>query len=206
MASLPGIIGLVIFIYIRPQEFFEPLKDFNFLYIFLVLSLAGMASDISRRRTMLMKTPHLRYVAMFTFWSIITLAIRKPAEVSTRSVPIIVCCILYLVIGTRVQSLKSFQRLVAVLDPDVVLRGDLGAQIVELRGAEQVARGAQTFSQKGVLRRPALVNGEPGLICMLDDKLIAVMAFTVHNRKIAEINILRDPERLRQLDLTALDG
>jgi RNA polymerase sigma-70 factor (ECF subfamily) len=100
----------------------------------------------------------------------------------------------------------DFTRLVAVLDPQVVLRGDTGAGMIELRGAEQVARGAQSFSQKGVFRRPALVNGAPGLVCTLEGELIAVMAFTVSEGKIAEINILRDPERLGKLDLGALDG
>jgi RNA polymerase sigma factor (sigma-70 family) len=82
---------------------------------------------------------------------------------------------------------------------------DADAGMVELRGADRVARGAQTFSRKGVFRRPALINGAPGLVAMLEGKLLAVMAFTVRNGKITEIDLLRDPARLRQLDLTALD-
>jgi RNA polymerase sigma-70 factor (ECF subfamily) len=69
-----------------------------------------------------------------------------------------------------------------------------------------VARQAQTFSRLGLLRRPVLVNGAAGLICMLEGKLFSVMAFTVSGGKITEINIVRDPERLSQLDLTVLDG
>jgi RNA polymerase sigma-70 factor, ECF subfamily len=102
----------------------------------------------------------------------------------------------------------DFQRLVAVLDPEVVLRGDAGAQAgsFEVRGAEQVARGALSVSLLGLIRLPVLVNGAAGLVCMLEGKLFAVMAFTVRGGKIAEIDILRDPERLSQLDLTVLDG
>jgi RNA polymerase sigma-70 factor (ECF subfamily) len=103
----------------------------------------------------------------------------------------------------------DFQRLVAVLDADVVLRVDGGAEAggsIELRGAEQVARQAQSFSRLDVLRRPALVNGAPGLVCTLEEKPFSVMAFTVTDGKIAAIDILRDPERLSRLDLTALDG
>jgi RNA polymerase sigma-70 factor (ECF subfamily) len=100
----------------------------------------------------------------------------------------------------------DFHRLVAVLDPDVVLRGDMGeGKSVEVRGAEQVARQAQTFSRLGIGRRPALVNGAPGLVCTLDGKLFSVMAFTVRGGRIAEIDILRDPERLDRLDWTAFD-
>ncbi len=102
----------------------------------------------------------------------------------------------------------DFHRLVAVLDPEVVLRADGGAMAgaSEIRGAEQVARRAQSFSRAGLLRRPALVNGAPGIVCILDGKPFSVMAFTVRGGKIAEIDVLRDPERIRRLDLTALDG
>jgi RNA polymerase sigma factor (sigma-70 family) len=104
----------------------------------------------------------------------------------------------------------DFQRLVAVLDPEVVLRGDGGAMrsgaSVELRGAEEVARRAQSFSRLGLLRLPVLVNGAAGLVCMLDGRPFSVMAFTVRGGTIAEIDILSDPERLSQLDLTVLDG
>ncbi|WP_394829045.1 sigma-70 family RNA polymerase sigma factor [Pendulispora albinea] len=101
----------------------------------------------------------------------------------------------------------DFRGLVAVLDPEVVIRGDLGAgHFLERRGAEQVARGAQTFSRLGLLRRPILVNGAAGALCMLEGKLFSVMAFTVRGGKIVEIDVLRDPKRLGQLDLTVLDA
>jgi len=100
--------------------------------------------------------------------------------------------------------------LIAVLDPDVVLRGDTGAppagSPTELRGAEHVARGALSFSRLGLIRLPVLVNGAAGLVCMLEGKPFSVMAFTVRSGKIVEIDILRDPERLSQLDLTVADG
>ena len=103
----------------------------------------------------------------------------------------------------------DFHGLVAVLDPEVLLRGDGGAMrsgtSLEIRGAEQVARRAQSFSRLGLLRLPVLVNGAAGLVCMLDGKPFSVMAFTVRGGKISEIDILADPERLRQLDLTVLD-
>src|SRR5262245_40097628 len=103
----------------------------------------------------------------------------------------------------------DFQRLVAVLDPEVVLRGDAGTMpasgSIEIRGADRVARGAQSFSRLGLLRLPVLVNGAAGLLCMREGKPFSVMAFTVRGGKIAEINILHDAERLRQLDLSVLD-
>jgi RNA polymerase sigma-70 factor (ECF subfamily) len=100
----------------------------------------------------------------------------------------------------------DFQGLIAVLDPDVVLRGDAGAdRALEVRGAQEVARRARSFSQLGIDRRPALINGVAGAVCTLDGKVFSVMAFTVRGGRIAEIDILRDPERLQHLDLSALE-
>lgn len=98
----------------------------------------------------------------------------------------------------------DLRALLAVLDPDVVLRADAGAHegaFVELLGAERVARGAAVFSRLALTRRPALVNGAPGLVCLQDDEPFAVMAFVVRGGKVAAIDILRDPARLARLDL-----
>jgi len=104
----------------------------------------------------------------------------------------------------------DLQGLLAVLDPNVVLRSDAGAahpaRSGEIRGAEQVARGARSFSRVGVLRLPVLVNGAPGLVGVVDGKLFAVMAFTVRGGKITEIDILSDPERIRRLEPDVFGG
>ena len=102
----------------------------------------------------------------------------------------------------------DFHGLVAVLDPEVILRVD-GATVdtsIEVRGAEQVARRSLTFSRIGLVRRPALVNGAPGVVVTLDGKPFSIMACTVSGGKIVEIDILHDPERLSRIDLSALDG
>src|SRR5262249_3414549 len=97
----------------------------------------------------------------------------------------------------------DFRALVAILDPEVVLRVDAGrlaaGGTIEIRGAEKVARSAQRFSRLGLLRLPVLVNGAAGLLCVLEGKPFSVMGFTVRGGKIAEIDILHDPERLSQL-------
>ncbi len=102
----------------------------------------------------------------------------------------------------------DFDALVAVLDPDVVLRADMGASLAgwrEVRGAVAVASQAQIYSRLGLLMRPALVNGVPGGVSMRDGKPFAVGAFTVRGGKVAALDILADPARLRQLDLAVLD-
>ena len=93
--------------------------------------------------------------------------------------------------------------LVAVLDPDVVLRADVGA-LQEVRGAAEVAGRALGYAQVGLVMRPALVNGVVGLVSTRDGVPFSVGAITVRNRRIAAIDILADPERMRALDLTLL--
>ena len=62
------------------------------------------------------------------------------------------------------------------------------------------------FLSSALSRRPVLVNGLAGAVCTLEGKAFSVMAFTVRDGKIVGIDILHDPERLSQLDLTVLDG
>jgi RNA polymerase sigma factor (sigma-70 family) len=105
----------------------------------------------------------------------------------------------------------DFDALIAVLDPDIVLRADRGAvpqgTLRVVRGARSVAEGALTFSRLAESARVALVNGTPGIVSRLrDGRLVAVMGFTVRGGKIVEIDILADPARLSRLDLTALDN
>jgi RNA polymerase sigma-70 factor, ECF subfamily len=105
----------------------------------------------------------------------------------------------------------DFEALLAVLDPDVVLRADRGAvapgTVSVLRGARAVAKGALAFSQLADLARRALVNGAAGIVAFdPHGQPFSVMGFTSTHGKIVEINILVDPARLRQLDLTALEG
>ena len=101
----------------------------------------------------------------------------------------------------------EFAALVAVLDPDVVVRADMGAvpgASREVRGAEAVASRALMYARRGVLAHPALINGVAGAVSLRDGKAISVGAFTVRGGKIVAIDILADPERLSQLDLTIL--
>ncbi|GAA4534824.1 RNA polymerase sigma factor SigJ [Amycolatopsis samaneae] len=102
----------------------------------------------------------------------------------------------------------DFEALVAVLDPDVVLRADLGATAEGLaavvRGAENVAKRALMFSQIAQFARPALVNGAAGLVTIHDGKLAGVMGVTVRDGRIVAIDILADPERLAGMDLAVL--
>jgi RNA polymerase sigma-70 factor (ECF subfamily) len=103
----------------------------------------------------------------------------------------------------------DFDRLVAVLDPDIVLRADGGALRPDvtriLRGAEAVAGEALTFAHLAPYARPVLVNGVAGALVAPRGTPFSVMAFTVAGGRIVAIDAIADPERLRELDLTALE-
>jgi RNA polymerase sigma-70 factor, ECF subfamily len=102
----------------------------------------------------------------------------------------------------------DFDRLVAVLDPDVVVRADFGPAggSQEVRGAAAVARQALGYARRRVANvRPALINGAAGMVAFLDGQPFSIAAVTVRNGKIVELDFFNDPARLRLLDLTILD-
>jgi RNA polymerase sigma-70 factor, ECF subfamily len=98
--------------------------------------------------------------------------------------------------------------LLAVLDPDVVLRVDRGAVPAGgsrvVRGARAVAGQALTFARRARVTQPALVNGAAGIVVFAGRRPFSVMGFTVAGGKIVEIDVLADPARLGRLDLAVL--
>jgi RNA polymerase sigma-70 factor (ECF subfamily) len=105
----------------------------------------------------------------------------------------------------------DFEGLVAVLDPDIVLRSDGGVQrhqfTAVIRGARTVASQASGFKQWAPFVRHALINGAPGAVVGRPGQApFSIMAFTVRGGKIVEINAVVDPDRLAKLDLSLLDA
>ena len=104
----------------------------------------------------------------------------------------------------------DFEARLEVLDPDVVLRVDRGpvpARVPrEFRGAEAVASRAMAGARLDFELRPALVNGVAGMVVMRDGEPFLVGGVTVRNRRIVAMDMLADRDRLRELDLTVLDG
>jgi RNA polymerase sigma-70 factor (ECF subfamily) len=91
--------------------------------------------------------------------------------------------------------------LVAVLDPDVVLRADHGEgqPLQVVRGAERVAAQAASFRGPVDSVEAVLVNGEPGILARVGGRPVSVLAFTVRSGRIAAISIVADPVRLASL-------
>jgi len=101
----------------------------------------------------------------------------------------------------------DFDALVALLDPDVVLRGDAGGgrPFSVVRGAAAVAGSALRFADPSRLVRPALVNGAAGVVITVNGRPVSVMGFTVTGGKIVAIDAVVDPVRLTQRGLSVLD-
>jgi RNA polymerase sigma-70 factor (ECF subfamily) len=106
----------------------------------------------------------------------------------------------------------DFNALLAVLDPDVVHRGDRTVAPphgMEVRGASNVAQGAMMYSRSATSSQPApllvLIDGAVGVMVAPRGQLSRVVTFTVKEGRIAEINVIADPKRLQELDLALLD-
>jgi RNA polymerase sigma factor (sigma-70 family) len=105
----------------------------------------------------------------------------------------------------------DFERLLAVLDPDVVARSDAGESrpgIASLvRGAEAVAGQAMSFRRFAETATRVLVNGVRGGVAWAPNgSPFAVLAFTVRGGRIVAIDVLADADRLARLDLTDVAG
>jgi RNA polymerase sigma-70 factor (ECF subfamily) len=104
----------------------------------------------------------------------------------------------------------DFDALVAVLHPDVVLRADFGpsrpAASMIVRGAAAVARQARLGANPAAVLLPALINGAAGVVITLDGQPHGVMAFTVVNDQVVELDIIGDPERIRRAASDVLSG
>jgi RNA polymerase sigma factor (sigma-70 family) len=102
----------------------------------------------------------------------------------------------------------DFDALLELLDPDIVFRVDRGPRSRasrEVRGAAEVMRGARRYARLAEFARPALVNGAAGLVLAPGGRPFAVIGITVAGGRIVEIDLLGDPARLAELDLTVLD-
>ena len=100
----------------------------------------------------------------------------------------------------------DFEGLLAVLDPDLVVRADMGAGApTEIRGAAVWAKGAVAYGHMARLTQPALVDGAIGVVVAPHGRLVRALRFTIVDGKITAIEIIGDPARLGELDVATVD-
>lgn len=104
----------------------------------------------------------------------------------------------------------DFEGLIAVLDPDVLVRSDVAAVgpggSREVRGARNWAKGAIVAARGARFAQAALVDGRVGLVVAPRGRLFRVLSFIFVGEKIAQVEVIGDPARLRELELAVLDG
>jgi O-antigen ligase len=105
--ALPGIALLVVFIYARPQEFFELLRTIPPLYVSVGLALFGASLDLRLGNTRIRSTPLLPWVALFFVWSAFTVIIRTPSAGLAPISGLAICVALYLLIAHGVQTFRA---------------------------------------------------------------------------------------------------
>lgn len=111
---------------------------------------------------------------------------------------------------TFITALRSgdFNALIAILDPDLVVRADAGSAGAprEVHGAEKWAKGAIAYVQAAGFAQPALmlVDGRVGLVLAPRGKLSRALTFTIKDGKISQIEVIAEPSRLEQLNLAIL--
>jgi RNA polymerase sigma-70 factor, ECF subfamily len=99
----------------------------------------------------------------------------------------------------------NLEALVAVLDPDVVLRAHRrNGDPRELHGAGEVARGAMSARRFAPYVRPALINGAAGAVAFDGERPFAVLAFTVLGDRAVAIDVFNDPELVAKLDIRGI--
>jgi hypothetical protein len=106
------------------------------------------------------------------------------------------------VVDAFVQASRNgdFEGLVAVLDPDVVMRADREPAIQGVRGARAVASQAVAFRNVDLKIEPVIVNGSPGIVSWLPNgRPLSVMGFVVTDHRIREIYVISRPDRVRQI-------
>ena len=109
MFAIPGILGLIVFVYIRPQEIFLDLQRLPLLYMFFALALFGFAVDLRLRVNKATPAPHLVWVLLLFLWAILTLVVKAPDQALRGSLEFAVSITLYFVIAHSVHTFRTFQ-------------------------------------------------------------------------------------------------
>jgi RNA polymerase sigma-70 factor (ECF subfamily) len=113
------------------------------------------------------------------------------------------------VVETFIAALRAgdFEGLLAVLDPDLVVRADMavGSAPTEIRGAAVWAKGAIAYGHMARLTQPALVDGAIGVVVAPRGRLSRALTFKIANGKIIEIEVIGNPARLGELDVSIVD-
>lgn len=115
MYAIPGLLGLIVFTYIRPQEFVPQIAGIPWINMWLLMIMGGFAIDIGTGKIRKEKTPTLFWSVVFYFWCFFTLAIRAPGEIAGKATQLTTGIGLSLVMQHAIQDMKTFKRVAVVV-------------------------------------------------------------------------------------------
>ncbi len=115
MFAIPGILGILLFIYLRPQEAFAPLQGVPFLYLFFALILFGAAVDLRLRVTKAIPIPALPWAIGFLVWCLISVAINKPDQLMPSAIQLFITIAIFVLVAQSIQSFRVFEKVAAML-------------------------------------------------------------------------------------------
>jgi hypothetical protein len=107
MLAIPGILLLVIFIYARPQEFFERLRTIPLLYVFFALTIWGGVLDWKLGNVRWRSSPLLPWIILFFSWCAFTVVVRAPGSAVSAITGVAICAALYVAIAHGVQTFRA---------------------------------------------------------------------------------------------------
>jgi len=115
MFAIPGILGILLFIYLRPQEAIAQLQGVPFLYLFFALILFGAAVDLRLRVTKAIPIPALPWAMAFLVWCLFTVAIMKPEDVMASAIQLFITIAIFVLVAQSIQSFQVFEKVAAML-------------------------------------------------------------------------------------------
>lgn len=128
MFAIPGIIALLVFIYLRPQEVFEAARTLPFLHVFLGLTVVGFVIDLAIRKIQAKPTPQFRWAVVFLLWAAVTMAIKVPPDrIKEQLILLLISFTLFAVIAHGVQSFRTFTLTCGVLVGVCLTLASIGA-------------------------------------------------------------------------------
>ncbi|MEZ4312162.1 MAG: O-antigen ligase family protein [Polyangiaceae bacterium] len=115
MYCIPGIIGLIIFTYVRPQEFVPAIAGIPWINMWLLMILGGFVYDMMSGRLRKERTPHLPFALIFYVWCFVTLGLKNPAQTMQPFAFLTTCIGLSMIMQHAIQNVKTFLRIVTVV-------------------------------------------------------------------------------------------
>jgi hypothetical protein len=115
MFALPGIVALIVLIFVRPQEIIPELQRLPLLYGCFGLAVLGLAVDLRLRVNKAQKTPQLPYAIALFLWAMVSLAINAPDQLIANAIEFGVAVTLYVVIAHSVHTFRALQIVAGVL-------------------------------------------------------------------------------------------